>query len=143
MYEDTIAIHCVTTPTRKCDPHSSHKHFLTPPSAPQRPAKSLRPRFLLLHGALLGRSSTPTTCPDLKKSAPQASGQASLSMKQVLAYDSVCLTTPRELHKASIADRTCILLVIDLPFKPHFISPSCILPSSPSARPGGMREAVE
>ena len=54
-----------------------------------------------------------------------------------------CLTTLRELHKASNADHTCILLVINLPFKPHFISPSCILPFSPSARSGGMREAVE
>ena len=135
--------HASSLISRKSDPHSSHRHFLTPPSAPQRPAKSLRPRFLLVHGALLGRSITPPTCPDLQKSAPQASGQTSLSMKQVLAYDSVCLTTPRELHKASLADHTCILLVIDLPFSPHFISPSCILPSSPSARPGGMREAVE
>ena len=128
--------HASSLISQKCDPHSSHKHFLTPTSAPQRPAKSLRPRFLLVHGALLGRSITPTTCPDLKKSAPQASGQVSLSMKGVLAYDSVCLTTPRELHKASIADHTCIiLLVIDLPFKPHFISPSSILPSSPLALP--------
>ena len=81
--------------------------------------------------------------PRLQKSAPQASGPASLFMKQVFVYESVCLTTPRELHKASIADHTCILFVIDQPFKPHFFSPSCILPSSPSARPAGIHEAVE
>ena len=81
--------------------------------------------------------------PRLQKSAPQASGPASLFMKQVFVYESVCLTTPRELHKASIADHMCILFVIDQPFKPHFFSPSCILPSSPSARPAGMHEAVE
>ena len=33
--------------------------------------------------------------------------------------------------------------VDDLLFKPHVIIPSCSLPSSPSTRPGGMREAVE
>ena len=33
--------HASSLISRKCDPHSSHKHFLTPPSAMQRPARSL------------------------------------------------------------------------------------------------------
>ena len=154
--------HASSLISRKCDLHSSHKHFLTPPSAMQRPAKSLRPGFLLVLEALLGHFITPTTCPDPLKSAPQASGQTSLSIKQVLVYESsfpkpkngsphllldssripicttadppcnrvllgslaaadltcrhnrfdftsVCITTPPKLHKASIADHTCIL----------------------------------
>ena len=111
----------------------------------------MTPRLLSLHASLgtsegsftPGRSITPATCHDLQESAPQASDQSSLSMKQVFAYDSVYLTTPRELHKPSITDHTCILFLVRLPFKPHLISPSCIHPFSPSARPGGMYEAVE
>ena len=152
MYNYSIAIHCMTTPSvntlrtpflENVTRTQATNTFLAPPIAPQRPARSLRPRFLLVHGALLDRSITPATCHDLQESAPQASGQASLSMRQVLAYDSVYLMTPHELHKPSIADHTCILFLIRLPFKPHLISPSCIHPFSPSARPGGMREAVQ
>ena len=152
MYENTVAVHCLLIPAVNMPQASflenvartrARKHFLTQPNASELLAMSLHPSFPLVHGAVLNCIIRLITFPDLRKSVLQVSGKASLSVKQRLVDDFVCFKARPKLHETSIASHTCISCISDLDFKPHFIIPSCTLPSSPSTRPGGMREAVE
>jgi len=151
MYEDTIAVQCVTTPTVNMLQASSLEHATrTRATITFWPHQVLRNdrREAFVQGSSwftehsLAVSSLLQHALTSKNQLRKPSGKPPCLWNKC---SSTILSVLRLLaiHKASIADHTCILLVIDLPFKPHFISPSSVLPSSPSAWPGGMHEAVE